>query len=280
MSVTIIDNGTGRGVGVTADGTGEVTRPYTVIGATSEEQAVVELNNYLIVTMGDPPLIGALVLDRIGGDESEQDVWEMSATWKTFARRQQPATGEIQFNFELSLEPQRVKVPVGEIVVYSNAERPWKPELLNDLGDGTEPEGVEVFEHIYEESETHYVKTEYLTIAYRQLLKTLVGRVNTTTFRGNQPGEVLLRGVSGSRRGANDTEMTFRWSVKENQTAFKIGAIENISKKGWQYLWPRYGTVKPDSDAPAYQGVTHVCVADVFYSGNINLIFDALNPGA
>ncbi len=87
-------------------------------------------------------------------------------------------------------------------------------------------------------------------------------------------GEVLLKGVSGTRRGADDSELTFRWGVRHNQTDLEVEGVTGISKQGWQYLWPRTQMVR-QTNGPVASQVTHVCVATVFRSGN----FADLNIG-
>lgn len=253
----------GVSASMTADNQGEISRRYSVTGVSTEVAAVTAVRNFLLLTLGPTFAIGSLVLDKIQATE-EDGQYIATANWRTFARRSQPAMGESQFNFEMSLDPVRVKIPVGGITVFkaSSAET-WAPQLINDLGNGEDPEGIDVYEPVYEESETHWGPTAALTPAYRNLLKSCVGKVNASAFKGWQPGEVLLRGITGTRRGANDSELTFRWSVRENQSALTVGTVTGINKQGWQYLWPRYSTVR-QSEAPAIQAITHVCVATVF----------------
>jgi hypothetical protein len=51
---------------------------------------------------------------------------------------------------------------------------------------------------------------------------------------------VLFLGASGSKRGEEDWEITFRFAASPNVTDLTVGDIENIDKKGWEYLWVRY----------------------------------------
>lgn len=260
--ITVKEDLAGRVGNLTGDGNASVSRKYTVLGATTEDEAISAVRDYIVLTLG-PNLYG-LVLDTISADEEVWGCWRSTANWKTFARKSPPKQGESQFNFEIGLEPVRVRVPVSAIDVFKIEDAPdWQPELINDLGDGEDAEGVDVYEPTYEESETVWGPTEALTPTYRNKLKRLVGKTNSQPFKGWDIGEVLLMGVSGTRRGAEDSELTFRWSVRENQDDLTVGQITGISKQGWQYLWPRYDKVR-QSNGPAVNAITHVAVATVF----------------
>ena len=54
------------------------------------------------------------------------------------------------------------------------------------------------------------------------------------------PGEVLFLGASGSQRGEDDWEITFRFAASPNVTGLTVGPITGIAKRGWEYLWVRY----------------------------------------
>jgi len=250
---------------LTANNEAEIDRQYAITGVTSSEAAVIALRDYLLLTVGNPPSIGSLVLDQITDAEQGQDVYYATAMWRTFARKSRPAEGESQFNIEIGLEPIRVNSAIGGVRAYKSDDvEEWVPEKINDQGNGNDVEGVDIFEPVYEESETHWFATEDLTPEYRDIISQIVGHVNDEPFKGWQAGEVLMRGISGSRRGATDTELTFRWSVRRNQTDFELGDVTGIEKKGWEYLWPRYSTKRQFDNAPSKDIITHVAVATVF----------------
>lgn len=265
-----------RGIGDTASLTaglvGAIDQAYHVFNATTADDATEALRTYLQQTYGLTPTLGSLTLDNIAVGERTEDFYDCTASWRRFARREQPAVGESQFEFSLAVQPVRVKVPVGTVTVYKSAQAAdWQPQIINDIGDGEEPDGVEVFEPTYDESVTAWVQTSTLTQAYRTQLKRAIGKTNSTAFKGWQPGEVLLMGVSGTRRGQNDSELNFRWSVRENQDDITIGDVTGIQKKGWQYLWPR-SEARGGTDAPIVKTVTHVAVATVFREYDFNLL--------
>ena len=250
---------------------GSVTRPYFVQGATTEPGAAALVLAYLESTLGIPPNIGGLVLTTIAGDEEQEDGYRCTATWGPYQKRPRPQTGESQFNFEIATQPVKVVVPIGTPTVYG--PNPPLVQLIGDQGNGEPPEGVEVFEPVHSESETHYLPASAITAAYKQQIKKLVGKENSAGWKGHDAGEVLLSAVSGSRRGVDDWEVTFRWMVKENQSGLTIGGIAGITRRGWQYLWPIYETRKdPGGAAKLTHNITNVAVATVFRSGDMTLL--------
>jgi hypothetical protein len=64
--------------------------------------------------------------------------------------------------------------------------------------------------------------------------------VNASGFKGFAKGEVLFLGASGSKRGLDDWEITFRFAASPNVAGLNLGSIAGIAKEGWQYLWVRF----------------------------------------
>jgi len=93
---------------------------------------------------------------------------------------------------------------------------------------------------VYHFSETHYKADEDVTAEYKATLFALTGKVNSAAFKGFEAGEVLFLGASGSKRGEEDWEITYRFAASPNATNIQVGDITVTSKKGWEYLWVRY----------------------------------------
>jgi len=95
---------------------------------------------------------------------------------------------------------------------------------------------------VYSFSETHYLADSFVTPAYRGTLFALTGKVNSAAFKGCAAGECLFLGAAGSKRGADDWEIAYRFAASPNRTNIVIGEITVASKKGWEYLWARLQT--------------------------------------
>ena len=66
------------------------------------------------------------------------------------------------------------------------------------------------------------------------------GKVNSDSFEGFAPGEVLFLGASGGKRSDGKWEISYKFSVSPNESAFSVGSINVGAKKGWDYAWVRY----------------------------------------
>jgi len=71
-----------------------------------------------------------------------------------------------------------------------------------------------------------------VTPAYKTTLFALTGTVNSGAFEGFAAGEVLFLGASGSKRGEEDWEITYRFAASPNATDIQVGHIVVAAKKG------------------------------------------------
>ena len=99
-------------------------------------------------------------------------------------------------------------------------------------------------------AEAHGFKSAMRTIVDANLT-TLIAAIILFSFgsgpvKGFAAGEVLFLGASGSQRGEDDWEITFRFAASPNVTGLTIGDIEGIDKKGWEYLWVRYADAEDE----------------------------------
>jgi hypothetical protein len=114
------------------------------------------------------------------------------------------------------------------------------PDLQGTIGyDGENVNGVDIPMAAFNFQELHYLTDEQVDGAAYQVL---TGKINADTFRGFAPGELLFLGAYGRKRGKNGLwEITFKFSAQENKTGLEVGSITGIAKRGWDYLWVRYG---------------------------------------
>lgn len=224
-----------------------------------------------------PATIGSLELSRIGAAEQVEDGYLCDAEWLEPGEKEQRSkvpleTDETQINFEIGTQPVKVFVPISPHDVYTHASATAPADsdrwLIGDQGDGERPEGAEVFEPTASFSITKAVPDSEVNQTFRNALLELVGTTNNATFYGWAAGSLLFMGATGSKRGANDWEITFRFSARKNQTGLTISEITGIDKEGWQYLWPRY-RLKDDGTAKIVSNVVeHIVVSTVFRSGD------------
>ncbi len=133
-------------------------------------------------------------------------------------------------------------------------------------------EGVDIQVPIYTFSESHIILNELVTQAYKLSLFQLTGKVNSAGFKGFARGEVLFLGASGSKRGFDDWEITFRFAASPNATNLTIGGISGISKEGWQYLWIRYEDEEDTSAKTLIKRPSAIYIEQVYNYGDFALM--------
>jgi hypothetical protein len=110
-------------------------------------------------------------------------------------------------------------------------------------------EGIDIKTSQLSFSVTHYLPVALMTRSYVGALFDLTGKVNGADWWFFKAGEILLEGVSGSKRGADDWELSFKFNASENQTDIDLGnEIIVGEKEGHEYLWIMY---RDSNDAAA-----------------------------
>lgn len=155
-----------------------------------------------------------------------------------------PQSGEPTFSFDTGGGTQHITQSRATVAAYAPAGA-TAPDFKGAIGVTADSvEGVDIVVPVFSFTETHVIADATVTDAYKRTLMLATGKVNTDTFRGFNPGEVLFMGAAGTKRGeaggAGEWEITFRFAVSPNETGLSVGAITGIDKKGWEYLWVRY----------------------------------------
>lgn len=234
--------------GATVTDTASISRDYCCVGYSTEEAASTALATWLdtagLTSIGGN-LLSSMTPQEIDGQDGN---WIVTVNWTTF-RPKDPTPAEAtladsppEFNFEFNLASEKIYLPIGSQTVHKRtADTDPLPSiaLIGDQGDGKAPSGVDLLIPTISQSETRFFKQSSLTESDRNTLLRLLGKVNTSTFRGWDAGEVLFAGVSGRARGRDDWELNFRYLIREN-TSITVDGFDSIDKLGWEYVWPRY----------------------------------------
>ncbi len=176
-------------------------------------------------------------------------------------------TGDSLFSFDTGGGTQHTvtAVPGTSISGYAPGEETAPP--AHGIGDnGERCEGADIVVPIYHFSETHYLPDAFVMPEYKQILFQCTGKTNLDAFRGFKVGEVLFLGASGSKRGKEDWEVTFRFAAKPNREDFAVagGTITVPSCKGWEYLWLRFESKEDDGSHRMYRRAIAAYVAPVY----------------
>ncbi len=178
-----------------------------------------------------------------------------------------PEVGESNFSFDTGGGTQHITQSLSTIGRY--AASGTAPDFGGAIGvTHDNVEGVDITFPVYNCSETHYLDDETVTATYRATLFYLTGRVNNASYKGLAAGECLFLGASGSKRGEDDWEITFRFAASPNRTDISVGSINVAAKKGWEYLWVRYGDVEDTSSHTLVKKPIAAYVEKVYQEGN------------
>jgi len=203
---------------------------YTVEG--TEDDAEVRT----LVETTIPPIYAGLLLQTYHINHEGGGVWEVSVR---YGKREPKETGESSFSFDTGGVTAHVTQSLATVARY--APSGTAPDCQGAIGVTSDSvEGTDITVPVYNFSETHYLADSAVTGAYKATLFLLTGKVNNAPFKGFAAGEVLFLGASGSKRGAEDWEIAYRFAASPNVTGLSVGPITGISKKGWEYLWVRY----------------------------------------
>lgn len=113
--------------------------------------------------------------------------------------------------------------------------------------DGETVHGVDVVVPQFNFTETWTMPAAWILDEYVERLYNLTGTINKERFRVFKQGECLFLGARCEMtRGATLASVTYQFAARPTRENFKVGngdnAIEVSFKRGWDYLWVRYGT--------------------------------------
>jgi len=217
---------------------------YVIRGTASDLEAKVALGDAAPVLYDGLPResrrVSPVFVDINNPDGS---IWEGVAR---YGRTPRPATGESEFSFDTGGGTQHVTQSLATVGRHA-APGQTAPNFSGAIGVTRDSvEGVDITVPVFNWTETHYLDDVYVTGSYKASLFRLTGKVNQAGFRGFEPGEVLFLGASGSRRGDEDWEITFRFAASPNRRSLTVGEITGIRKRGWEYLWVRYADAEDE----------------------------------
>ena len=191
-----------------------------------------------------PPTYDGLLRKSLRVERTGNDLWLGTVRYAEYVP---PETGESSFNFDTGGGTQHITQSLATVNRYAPPAK-TAPDFKGAVGVSHDRvEGVDITIPVYNFSETHYLPVSVVTEPYKVALLNLTGKVNAALFRGLAAGECLFLGASGSKRGTEDWEITFRFAGSPNKTGLTVGTIVGIDKKGWEYLWVRYADAEDNA---------------------------------
>jgi hypothetical protein len=133
--------------------------------------------------------------------------------------------------------------------------------------------GVDITVPVYNWTETHYLDAQDVA-NHEASWYALTGKTNNAAFKGFAAGEVLFLGCSGTKRGDQQWEITFKFAASPNVADFcadwpaDVKPSAAVPKKGWEYVWVRYRETEDTNAAAMTKKATSVYIEQVYGTGN------------
>ena len=156
---------------------------------------------------------------------------------------------EATVNFDCSASTKHMTQAISQTCVYAasgekkdSADAAAAVPIGWNGKDGSESEAAGVDMNIGELRET-YTKTMGLSkvtgTAWKRKIASLVGKVNSGSFKGWSAGECQFLGCSYSAplTGSKKVKVSFHFAIRPNESGAKVGGHSIGSKKGFEYLW-------------------------------------------
>lgn len=106
-------------------------------------------------------------------------------------------------------------------------------------GPECEIAGIEIPIGEMRETYTKVMSRGKLTVDFKRKVNRLVGKVNSTAWKGWEAGEVMFMGASYTAplKGTTRVTVTFNFTVRENEKDAKVNGISCGSRKGFEAIW-------------------------------------------
>lgn len=225
----------------------EIELLYAVKGSEDEaeirlkvEQTIPFLYN-LVSNLG----VQQLVFQEYSHDHRGGGLWDVAAK---YGRKEQKKVGDSSFSFDTTGGTKHVTTSIKTVRSYPEPVPPLAPppDFKGAIGVNNDTvQGVDVVSPAYAFSETHYLPNGFVTGAYKTKLHRMTGKVNNATFTRADgqvfaKGECQFLGASGSKRGTEDWEITFKFTGSPNAAGLVFGDIGGVVKEGFEYVWVRF----------------------------------------
>lgn len=213
---------------------------YIVFDAESEDEALSAVLEFA------PSRQGESVLSSIEIESKENDVtfkvraiYDLSEDTSSFS--DDDTDEESTMSFDCGGGTKHVTHSISQRNVKGNLDAGGAVGWNGKFGNEMEISGVDIPTAQLRETYTKQIRISNLTTAYKRKVASLVGKINSSSFKGWDRGEVMFLGISYSSpiKNAEKVTVTFNFSIQPNEKE-NISGVE-IEKKGWEYVWAIQG---------------------------------------
>lgn len=261
MPLTWVEDGSSRSATIVRPGrkaTSTYVKSWKIFGSsddTAVHNEVVDELNVRALYWNYPPGGGAqqLQADSYTLEYLGDDAWQLTVNYSKDGVEDDEQTGPIRRS--RSFDTAGGQEHITQAIAGKVSEKGKTPNVTdgeNVIGfDGENVNGVDIVVPQLSWTENYEVPSSYVKADYIKKVSQATGTTNSAAFRGFNKGEVLFLGCSGSQewdkdKGDGPWALSYKFAVSPNAgqgetlPALTIGEIENIEKKGHEYLHTYY----------------------------------------
>lgn len=255
------------------DATGQYTEveiPYVVFDAADEDAALMEV--FAIA----PKDYEGVPLDRIRIESRDNETtYKVNANYRgsSDSSSNDDADDDTStVSFDCGGGSKHITYSIEQRTVYGTKDAGGTIGWNGSTGTDMSIAGVEVPTAQFRETYTRIMKLSAITTPYKRIVGSLVGKVNSTAFKGWQAGEVMFIGMSYSTPAKNSTKVTvtYNFVIQFNEPNAIINGKSVGPKLGWEYIWA-LNAAKVENDIPKVK-VEAVYIAKVCEYANFNAL--------
>ena len=219
-----------------------LTRKYLVSGTADEAEVL----NTLLDTV--PKYLAGMPFQGFGikEDDDLDQTYFCEANYG-FDEKKEPEEDAVEYRFNYQAPSFQVYQSLQTINSYaaSGSAEDFKG-AINVVTDGNKMrvEGFSLSPPPVTFSLIYYPANGTISPTYQLLIESLVGKVNSTTFKGRSAGSLMLAMAQGGARNNAGWSLELGFSYSPNLTNIPVGDITVGTKDGMDLLWAFY-TDKP-----------------------------------
>jgi len=243
---------------------------YLVFDANNEDAALTAVLQVAPQTLGEAKLSSLEISERAG-----EKTFKVSAQYDYKASENSSTKTEATESFECGGGTKHMSHAIEQTCVYSD-DGEEEDDADGGIGwngkFGTEAEytGVDVPIADMRQSYTKTVSSSKMSTSYKKKVADLVGKVNSSSWKGWAAGEVMFLGMSASGPSKKKVTVTYNFRIIPNESDCKIAGKSIGSKKGFEYIWAR--NVSEVDDDEAKQKVAKIYKSKVCESGSFSAL--------
>jgi hypothetical protein len=245
-----------------------LTRKYKISGTYDEAEVLEAINETAPLKLANLPLQGISIRED---DDLDLTYWAEANYGQS--SRDEPEQDAVEYSFSYqapSVHIYQSLQTIGSYAVSGTAANHFGSINVVTEGGRQRVEGHFLTPLPVTFTLAYYPANATITPAYQLLVEGLVGKVNSTTFKGRPAGSLLLAACHGGARNNDGWSIEFGFSYLPNLTSIPVGEITVASKEGMDLLWIEYETSTDEAAKQMIQKPRHAYVERVFYRDDFN----------